>query len=278
MNSDGIKCSTLLDTGAGSSHIASSLANRLKKNPSRKDYKQIQSMLHTTTTKVEVCEVEVSNLERNFKITADVNKVNKPHLISLPNPCYQDMIQELRHLKGVNMDDTDNKASLSIHLILGASEYTRIKTKDVLQIGSPGEPIAEYTAFGWMLTSGEKEKGFNQMLLARDTEADYTELCKVDVLGIKDKNETRNDEVYQEFKEQLGRNETGCYETNLLWKANSPELPTIKLKSLRRLESLLKRLKNDPELFQQYDQIIRDQLKEGIIEEVSEGEPTGKEF
>ena len=64
----------------------------------------------------------------------------------------------------------------------------------------------------------------------------------------------------------------------MLWKANSPELPTNKLGSLCCLVSLLKRLKKDQELFQQYDWIIRDQLKEGIIEEVSEGEPTGKEF
>ena len=40
------------------------------------------------------------------------------------------------------------------------------------------------------------------MLLAGDTEADYAELCKLDVLEIKDqKTESRNDEVYQEFKE-----------------------------------------------------------------------------
>ena len=48
--------------------------------------------------------------------------------------------------------------------------------------------------------------------------------------------------------------------------------------SLRCLESLLKRLKKDLELFQQYDQIIRDQSKEGIIEELSKYEPAGKEF
>ena len=126
--------------------------------------------------------------------------------------------------------------------------------------------------------SGGKEKGFNQMLLARDTEADYAELGKLDVPGIKDKNEGGNDEVYQEFKEQLGRDETRSYETNLLWKANSPELPTNKLGSLHRLESLLKRLKKDPELLQQLDQIIQDQLKEGIIEEVSEDKVAGKEF
>ena len=117
------------------------------------------------------------------------------------------MIQEFRHLKGVSMDDTDNKANLPIHLILGASEYTRIKTKHVLRIGEPGEPIAEYTAFGWTIMSAGKGKGFNgfKMLLARDTDANYAELCKLDVLGIKDKNESKNNEVYQEFKEKLGR-------------------------------------------------------------------------
>ena len=87
MNVDGIICRALLDTGPGSSYISSSLANRLKKNLSRKGYKQIQTMLHTTKTKVKVYEVEGSNLKGNFKITTDVNKVNKPQLMSLPNPC-----------------------------------------------------------------------------------------------------------------------------------------------------------------------------------------------
>ena len=59
VNVDGIKCRALLDTGAGSSYISSSLANRLKNIPLRKDYKQIETMLHTITTKVEVYEVEV---------------------------------------------------------------------------------------------------------------------------------------------------------------------------------------------------------------------------
>ena len=163
------------------------------------------------------------------------------------------MIQEFKHLTGVCMDDTNNKANLPIHMILGVSEYARIKTKHVLRIGTPGEPIVECAAFGWAIMAGGKEEGFNQMLLARGTEVHYAELCKLDVLGIKDKNESRNDEVYQEFKEQ----KTGCYKTNLLWKANNPELPTNKLGSLRRLEKLLKCLKKDPKrMFQQYDQII----------------------
>ena len=77
------------------------------------------------------------------------------------------MMQEFRRLKGVNMDDIDNKDNLPIHIILGVSEYIRIKTKHLLRIGTPGEPIAKYTAFGWTIMSDGKENGFNPMLLAK---------------------------------------------------------------------------------------------------------------
>ena len=64
VNVDGIKCRAWRDTGAGSSYIFSYLANRLKNNPSQKDYKQIQTMLYTTAAKVEVYEVEVSKSQQ----------------------------------------------------------------------------------------------------------------------------------------------------------------------------------------------------------------------
>ena len=94
-----------------------------------------------------------------------------------------------------------------LYIRLWERECTRIKTKHVLRIGEPGKPIAEYTAFGWTIVSAGKGKGFNgfKMLLARDTDADYAELCKLDVLEKKKKNESKNNEVYQEFKEKLGR-------------------------------------------------------------------------
>ena len=86
-------------------------------------------MLHTSTTKVEVYKVEVSNLKGDFKITGNINKVNKTQLISSPNQCHQDMIQGFSHLKGVKMDDIDNKANLPIHMIQGMSKYTQAKEK-----------------------------------------------------------------------------------------------------------------------------------------------------
>ena len=49
------------------------------------------------------------------------------------------------------MDDTDEKAELPIHLILGAIEYAGVKVNSMPRIGKPAEPIAELTRFGWTM-------------------------------------------------------------------------------------------------------------------------------
>ena len=47
------------------------------------------------------------------------------------------------------MDDNDEKSELPIHVILGASDYSRDKMETKLIIGQPLEPIAELTTLGW---------------------------------------------------------------------------------------------------------------------------------
>ena len=63
----------------------------------------------------------------------------------------------------------------------------------------------------------------------------------------------------------MKQTEHGYYETGLLWKANAPELPDNKQGSLVRLDKLIQRLERQPELFEQYDEIIRDQEEKGIV-------------
>ena len=58
-----------------------------------------------------------------------VSKVDKGVLLSIPNPQYNDKIKMFPHPGGVMMDDEDTKPKLPMHLILGASEYSRIKTQ-----------------------------------------------------------------------------------------------------------------------------------------------------
>ena len=56
---------------------------------------------------------------------------------------------------------------------------------------------------------------------------------------------------------------------NLIWKDNNPPLKNNKSSSLGRLSSLVKNLTHRNQL-ERYDNIIQDQINEGIVEEVDE--------
>lgn len=273
----GIKCRALLDTGAGSSYASAALLDRMGKQPARKEFRRIEMMMQTTNKEIEIYEVAIKNLSGDFQLETEVTKVNRGVLLTLANPQYNDLIKQFDHLKGVTMDDTDAKKELPVHLILGTSEYARIKTRTTPKIGNPGEPIAEQTQLGWTIMSSGKEPDLTQMLMTQTTASDYDNLCRLDVLGLQDHPVDDQECVYQEFKEQLVRNQDGSYETGLLWKGNHPPLASNKNGSLKRLDNLVKKLDRQPNMLENYDAIIKDQLSQGIVERVQE-KPKGNEF
>jgi len=114
------------------------------------------------------------------------------------------------------------------------------------------------------------------MFLTQTSIGDYEELSRMDIHGLHDTPIGDQNVVHQEFLEQLKRSPEGWYETALPWKGGHPPLPNNKTGSLKRLDSLVQRLKWNGKL-EEYDAIIQQQLKEGIVEEAKE--PTQvKEF
>ena len=81
-----VKCRALLDTGAGSSYVSSTLVKLLKKKPSTTERKCIEMMMSTKIGEVEIYDVVISNLKGDFKLETKVGKVDKPVLLTLPNP------------------------------------------------------------------------------------------------------------------------------------------------------------------------------------------------
>ena len=81
--------------------------------------------------------------------------------------------------------------------------------------------------------------------------------------------------MYEDFKKQLTRSDEGWYETGLPWKQAHPELPNNKEGSLKRLDSLTPRLERQ-NILEMYDEVIKDQLAQNIIERVT-SEPVGRE-
>ena len=98
-------------------------------------------MMCSTTQKIEQYDMKISNtcIRGKFEMKTTVSKVDKSVLLSIPNPQYNDKIKMFLHPAGVTMDDEDTKPELPMHLILGASEYSMIKTQTKPKSGKAGE-------------------------------------------------------------------------------------------------------------------------------------------
>ena len=92
----------------------------------------------------------------DFCLDTEVTKVDKNQLISLENPRYEQRLTKYVHLKGIEMEDKDSKDIMPVHLILGASDYVKIKTETAPRVGALGEPIGEKTKLGWTIMSPGK--------------------------------------------------------------------------------------------------------------------------
>ena len=107
----------------------------------------------STSQKIYQNDVKISNIVAGFSMAASVSKLGRSVLLTIPKPIYADKIHQYPHLQGVPVNDEDKKLKLPIHLILGATEYSRIKTDTKPRIGKAGEPVANFTGMdhdvGW---------------------------------------------------------------------------------------------------------------------------------
>ena len=65
-----------METGAGSSYESATLINRIGASPVGQETRQTEMLLHTTSRKIEVHNLTISNQESSFK-NVDTHKVEK---------------------------------------------------------------------------------------------------------------------------------------------------------------------------------------------------------
>ena len=271
---NGIKCWALLDTGAGSNYLSATLSRRLNK-PKRSETRKIEMLMTATSVKVNIYEIDIQSLTSSFVLECEASKVDKDVLLQLKNPNYNRLKESYPHLRGINFNDSDLRDEIPIHLIIGVDVYCKIKMKKEPRIGQPGQPIAEQTKLGWVVMSPGEE--IEKVSYLTQSAVDYDNLCRLDVLGIRDTSDGDQQIVYSEFKEQLRRDQEGWHETGLMWKANHNELPNNKSSSLRRTNNTLNKLKRNPAHLEEYHSKIVDQIQEGIIEPAPD-EVQGREY
>ena len=178
------------------------------------------------------------------------------------------------------------RESSLVDILIGADQYWNIANEDVRR-GKSG-PVAMNTRFGWTLSGPVENAPCSEThsvnleathVLRIDTHRDEMNVHEMELdeklrtfwelesIGIKQEENS----VLETFKEIITFTNQR-YEVGLPWKETNTPLPENRSLSQRRLQSLLKRLSHKPEQLDEYDRVIKDQVKKGIIGRVDQSE------
>ena len=277
-----IQTRVLLDSGSQRSYISSKLCNQLGLKENSKETLLVKTFA-AEEGKVQVCSlVDLSVMTRDGLDMC-------LSLLSIPTICEPLTGQPInyatsrfQYLSGLDLaDSSDGKDCLEVGVLIGVDQYWKIVTGKVVK-GIAG-PTAIETAFGWVLSGPVLGLTLEPTVTCLST----VHMMKVDAsvcsaqqeianlenrlqafwdletLGIKE-SETS---VYDNFMESVSFN-NGRYCVRLPWKSPRVLLPDNFDLSQKRLFNLLKRLRQTPHILTQYNEIIQEQIRRGIVEVV----------
>ena len=193
-------------------------------------------------------------------------------------------LEEYPHLHGLTLADKPSLSTaddVEVDVLIGADYYWKFVTGTTKRSGKPG-PVAVLTRLGWVLSGPVIQE--NQGCPSCSTNLNATHVLRVDTkpiasnttdrlhkqleklwdletLGIRDHELTTE----PKFIEEINFNGKH-YEVKLPFQEEHPLLPDNHTGSVKRLSSLISRLKTNPKLLLEYDNIIQEQIKSGVVE------------
>ena len=280
------KVRVLFDTGSHKSFITAEAVGKLGLRPVRRQELGIKVFggKEAVTEMRDVVEISLSALndERSVKIEAFVVK----DISTIPNVHVERVKKDFLHLTNVWFSDVSREDDmLQVDCLVGSDWLWSFQEGETIR-GGPKEPVAVKTSLGWVLSGPLKGKTLdsntfcnanvcvdprsNNIEEKQETDRKLQKLWDLDSIGIREP-----DKVHEHVLDDISF--TGeRYSVGLPWKIGHKPLPPNYNVSLLRLKSQVKKLRQNPEIFEKYDEIISQQVQDGIIEQVSEMEPADK--
>ena len=285
-----IKARMILDSGSQRSYVSDRLKNAINLPVIGTEQLEIKTFgnARTVSRKMENVQFMIQNPRNDFSIV--LSALSVPLICApLQRQSIQFAQSKHKHLLELTLaDNCSGNEDSQIDILIGADNYYKIATGRLIR-GEPHEPVALSTHLGYVLTGELSDapkptlSSADQVNLVSATHVLRTDAFSSDTaylhgenirldeqvkqfydlesFGINDK----KDGVYEKFVKGMSRKE-GRYEIGLPWKDNIPNLPSNYGLSFSRLNSLVNRLKRDPEILEQYDNVIRDQIENKVVE------------
>lgn len=186
------------------------------------------------------------------------------------------------HLQGLQLADSSDSND-SVDVLIGSDYYWDIIGGDTVR-GEFG-PVAIDSKFGWLLSGPANDALYNETSRTNliisgtcDSQFETTQDPLVDTLkkfweteAIGIKNDPECKESIETFNEGVRFNGER-YEVELPWKDDFPMIPSDYQLCVKRLRSLQRKMLHQPALLQEYDQILQEQIRNGIVERVPDEE------
>ncbi|UYV74622.1 hypothetical protein LAZ67_12000313, partial [Cordylochernes scorpioides] len=262
----------LLDTGSQRSYILSKTAQDLGLSPiGQESLKHVVFGGHTSESVHQEYRVNLGHASGNFKMVAKLLDQQKI-CGSLPRLSRGPWLKELK-ARRIWVPDI-GKDDMEIEILLGCDVLGSIfmMKSCVLSNGL----TASQTRFGWTLM-GECQPGSDVSLAHHVTtmtisESSITNLWNLDVLGIMDPIEVKQRDqrdalARRHFLKTVQHSVSGRYVVSLPWTVEKAKIADNREVAMKRLEQTTKKLIS-LNLYEDYDDIFRGWLDDGIIEKV----------
>ena len=264
----------LFDSGSQRSYITEGLCTKLGLNPIRTE------KLHLNTFGDAQFKVTNSKVYRLYLCRSGCSEQTEIVALCFPVICSTlpsvSDISQFNYLSGLELADCCRSSRNLIDVLVGSDFYWRFVSNEIRQEGQG--PVAINSKLGWLLSGPLNVFNSGNLTVcnvivsgdckdSKSTDTDQLvgllkKFWEVEAIGItNDSSHTDSQFLSIEFTE-------GHYEVTLPWKEGHLHFSDHFLLSLNRLRLLHRRLLKDPQLLSEYNHIIQDQLKRGIIEKV----------
>lgn len=227
-------------------------------------------------------EAEIANRDLSFQTTVNALVVRKISSDLIPaKPLDISIIKFPQNL--VYANPQFHRPS-RIQMLLGAEVFFKLLGSEQIKLNNDSI-ILQNTAFGFIVTGSLDNTAPNTFKCnfvrqdsdTRDIEVGLQKFWELEAIGIEDTSEDtfENDAAMDIFQKTVSFRD-GRYEVRLPFKRPPEDLPNNFSVAERRLRSLLKRFQRNPSLLKDYQEILNEYVNLGIIERVTESEPTAQ--
>ena len=273
----------LFDNGSQRSYVTDSLRSRLGLKAGAKKEKLKLNTFGETRYKSHDCDIVNLRLKKpGCDDSISISALSYPAICS-PLPSKIDF--DCPHLEGLELADDWANPRGSIDILIGSDHYWAVVTGEVVRGDDGRGPTAVNSKLGWLLsgpidgTVGLAATHTN-LIISSQTEClgessnddgltgTLKKFWETDAIGI---HELQDESEVKPFMTDVNF-DGKRYVVGLPWTENRPKSHYDLC--FHRLKALQRRLKDEPQLLTEYDNIIKEQLENEIIERVDQPEGT----